>query len=79
MSASHPQHTSGFEGSYLGDDSKLTDTSVMECKICWYAYEPSEGDDYWQIEPNTPFSKLPAHWRCPQCDGAKEQFMQVQV
>ncbi|MBD3618988.1 MAG: rubredoxin [Chromatiales bacterium] len=67
-----------FEGSYLGDDSRIPDDARMECKICWYVYDPAEGDEYWQIPPGTPFSRLPGHWRCPECDGAKDQFMVVQ-
>ncbi|MDO6460938.1 rubredoxin [Granulosicoccaceae sp. 1_MG-2023] len=68
-----------FEGSYLGDDSRLPDDAVMECKICWRVYDPAQGCDYWQIPPGTPFSQLPDHWRCPECDGAKDQFMVTQV
>ncbi len=68
----------GFEGSYLGDDHRLDDGAVMECKICWGRYDPAAGDDYWQIAPGTPFTRLPPHWRCPQCDGEKNQFMRVQ-
>jgi len=68
----------GFEGSYLGDESQLRDDTVLECKICWYQYQPAEGDDVWQVAPGTPFSQLPDHWRCPQCDGDKEQFMVVE-
>lgn len=67
----------GFEGSYLGDGSKLDDGAVMECKICWSTYDPKLGDDYWQIPAGTPFSQLPDHWRCPECDGDKNQFMKV--
>ena len=37
-------------GSYGGDNSKLEDDSILECKICWHVYDPSEGDEYWQIE-----------------------------
>jgi rubredoxin len=66
-----------FEGSYLGDDSRLTDDARMECKICWYVYDPAQGDPYWQIPPGTPFRALPEHWRCPECDGDREQFMVV--
>lgn len=65
----------GFEGSYLGDNNQLDSTTKMECKICWYLYDPEKGDDYWQVEPNTPFSELPPEWSCPTCDGAKDQFM----
>ncbi len=64
-----------FEGSYLGDNTKLADDTRLECKICWYIYEPEQGDDFWQIAPDTPFSQLPDHWRCPECDGDKDQFM----
>lgn len=66
-----------FEGSYLGHDERLPDTARMECKICWWVYDPALGDDVWQIPPGTPFSALPEHWKCPVCDGAREQFMVV--
>ncbi len=66
-----------FEGSYMGDDTRIPDDARMECKVCWYVYDPAEGDDYWQIPPGTPFSQLPDHWRCPQCEGAHEQFMVI--
>ena len=64
-----------FEGSYLGDDAKLADTTRLECKICWWVYDPAEGDPQWQIAPGTPFAELPPHWRCPNCDGLAEQFL----
>lgn len=64
-----------FEGSYLGDVSKLADHTRLECKICWWVYDPAAGDPVWQIAAGTPFSQLPAHWRCPNCDGSADQFM----
>ncbi|MCA0327651.1 MAG: rubredoxin [Proteobacteria bacterium] len=64
-----------FEGSYLGDKAALRPGSRLECKICWWVYDPAEGDDTWQIPPGTPFAELPAHWRCPRCDCAPEQFL----
>jgi rubredoxin len=67
-----------FEGSYLGDNTKLADETKLECKICWWVYDPAVGDPVWQIPPGTPFSQLPDHWRCPECDGAREQFMVIQ-
>lgn len=70
--------TARFEGSYLGDDASLPDTARLECKICWYVYDPDIGDDTWQIAPGTPFRALPAHWRCPVCDGAREQFLRLE-
>lgn len=67
----------GFEGSYLGDGNRISDSAVMECKICWYQYHPDQGDTVWQIAPGTPFRALPEFWRCPECDGEKDQFMVV--
>jgi rubredoxin len=64
-----------FAGSYGGDEKKITDQARLECKICWYVYDPKQGDDYWQILAGTPFAKLPDHWTCPNCDGAKAGFM----
>ena len=64
-----------FGGSYGGDNSKISDATRLECKICWHIYDPKDGDDYWQIPAGTPFSKLPEHWTCPNCDGAKQDFM----
>ncbi|AAP85765.1 rubredoxin (plasmid) [Cupriavidus necator H16] len=64
-----------FEGSYLGDRGRLAADARLECKICWWEYDPEVGDPVWQIAPGTSFSALPAHWRCPNCDGEAEQFM----
>ena len=68
-------NTDFFGGSYGGDNDKLQDDNRLECKICWYVYDPQSGDGYWQIPPGTPFSKLPEHWSCPNCDGKKQEFM----
>ena len=70
------EHTQ-FEGSFLGDASRISDDAVLECKICWYQYHPEQGDGVWQIPAGTPFSQLPEFWRCPECDGEKDQFMVV--
>ncbi len=67
----------GFEGSYLGDAGRLDPDSILECKICWYRYDPAQGDPVWQIAPGTPFAELPDYWRCPECDGEAAQFMVV--
>lgn len=64
-----------FEGSFLGDTSRLPPDAKLECKICWYVYDPDIGDTVWQIPTGTAFASLPEHWRCPNCDGAREQFM----
>lgn len=71
--------TAGFSGgSFGGDTSKLKDETVLECKICWWQYDPAMGDDYWQIPAGTPFAQLPDHWSCPNCDGRREEFMVVE-
>lgn len=64
-----------FAGSYGGDNSKIAKSTRLECKICWYVYDPKTGDDFWQIPADTPFSELPDHWTCPNCDGNKNEFM----
>lgn len=65
----------GFEGSYLGKDDAISPQAIMECKICWTPYDPDEGDETRSILPGTPFLALPDDWKCPNCDGPKEQFM----
>jgi len=64
-------------GSFGGDNSKITWDSRLECKICWYVYDPENGDDYWQVPAGTAFADLPEHWTCPECDGKKEDFMVI--
>ena len=66
---------SGFEGSYLGANDKISLQAIMECKICWTPYDPADGDDTRQIDPGTPFVALPEDWKCPNCDAPKEQFL----
>jgi rubredoxin len=58
-------------------DSRLKDDTRMECRICWHVYDPAEGDEMEQIAPGTPFSSLPDHWRCPQCDTGKDKFLPI--
>ncbi len=69
--------SASFEGSYLGDANRIADDVCLECKICWYVYDPAKGDKVWQVAAGTPFSQLPDYWRCPECDGERDQFMVV--
>ncbi len=46
-----------------------------ECGVCWYVYDPAQGDEVWQIPPGTPFEALPAHWSCPRCAAEAAQFL----
>jgi [NiFe] hydrogenase assembly HybE family chaperone len=66
-----------FEGSYAGDATRLGDGAILECKICWWSYDPALGDEMRQIAPDTPFSQLPHDWCCPSCDAPKANFMVV--
>jgi rubredoxin len=66
-----------FEGTYLGDASRLDPHARLECKVCWYVYDPARGDEHWRIPQGTAFSELPPHWTCPNCACEKEQFMVV--
>jgi rubredoxin len=66
-----------FEGSYLGDGARIADAARLECGICWWVYDPAQGDPAWQVPPGTPFSALPEHWHCPACDAEKHKFMVV--
>jgi [NiFe] hydrogenase assembly HybE family chaperone len=75
MSAADSRFEARFEGSYLGDATRIGAATRMECKICWHVYDPAEGCEHWQVPPGTPFAALPDHWRCPVCDGARDQFM----
>ena len=47
----------------------------MECKICWYVYDPASGDDVWQVSPGTPWSALPEYWSCPNCAATRADFL----
>jgi rubredoxin len=47
----------------------------LECRICWYVYDPAQGDEFEQIPPGTAFADLPDHWRCPQCDAGMDKFL----
>lgn len=67
-----------FSGTYGGDDGKIGTSTRLECKICWHVYDPAEGDAFWQVAPGTPFAALPDHWTCPNCDGAKKDFIVIE-
>ncbi len=64
-----------FGGSYGGDPSRIVATSRLECRICWYVFDPKEGDETRQVPAGTLFADLPADWSCPVCSGEKAGFM----
>ena len=52
-------------------------TARFECRICWYGYDPAQGDPVAQIEPGTPFDELPENWCCPNCEAPRVQFLLI--
>lgn len=44
------------------------------CVVCGYVYDPENGDPDNNVEPGTPFEKLPEDWVCPVCGAGKDQF-----
>lgn len=60
-----------FEGSHrdVAPDDRL------ECGVCWWVYDPAEGDETRHIAPGTAFADLPADWCCPVCDAPRHKFM----
>lgn len=65
----------GPEGIRQHDGARIGRATRLECRICWYVYDPLQGDPVWQIAPGTPFTDLPAHWSCPNCAAEQAQFM----
>ena len=61
----------------LNDTARLAADTRLECRICWYVYDPAEGDPQEQIPPGTAFLQLPEYWRCPQCDAEPNAFLPV--
>lgn len=57
---------------------RLTEATRLECRICWHVYDPDVGDEIEQVPPGTPFSMLPDHWRCPECDAEKTMFLPLE-
>ena len=56
-------------------ESRLDADTKLECRICWYVYDPALGDPVEQIAPGTPFRDLPGYWRCPECDAEPNAFL----
>jgi len=61
--------------SFLGPGDRLADDARLECGVCWWVYDPAQGDADGQIPAGTPFAALPRHWRCPVCDAPARRFL----
>ncbi len=64
--------TGVFESSVNG---ALNADAILECGVCWHAYDPSVGCEDWDVPAGTAFAELPDEWRCPSCDAPKDKFM----
>jgi rubredoxin len=64
-----------IDATTFGNSARVHDATRLECRICWYVYDPGEGDPMEQISPGTPFRQLPDHWRCPQCNAGQHAFL----
>lgn len=51
--------------------ARITPEMHMQCKVCWFVYDPEEGLPEFGIEPGTPFNDLPEDWTCPECRHPK--------
>jgi rubredoxin len=72
--------TEGTEGTKATQAAEATAPvaeDCYECLACGYTYEPKKGDNRNQIEPGTPFTELPADWRCPVCGAPKSRFSNI--
>ncbi len=50
-------------------------STKMQCKVCWYVYDPAIGCEEWDIAPGTPFNELPSHFVCPDCGNPLSSFI----
>ena len=53
-------------------NARIADSTKMQCKICWYVYDPQEGCPENQTPPGTAFKDLPEWWTCPDCGNGKQ-------
>ncbi len=49
----------------------------FECGICWWVYDPAEGDPSRQVPPGTALAELPDDWACPSCDAPRIKFLHL--
>jgi len=54
--------------------SAAADQRRFICRGCYFIYEEATGLPKLGIAPNTPFSTIPADWRCPDCGTEKTTF-----
>ncbi len=55
--------------------SRIGPETRMQCKVCWWIYDPAEGSMEWGVPPGTPFYDLPDEFTCPDCGHPKSSFI----
>jgi rubredoxin len=55
----------------------IADDDRFECRACGYTYSPNKGEPKYGIIAGTPFTVLPATWKCPVCGAKKAAFTNV--
>jgi [NiFe] hydrogenase assembly HybE family chaperone len=53
----------------------VTDAGHRECGVCWWVYDPAQGDDDAQVPPGVAFEDLPDGYTCPRCQAPRERFL----
>jgi rubredoxin len=61
----------------MTDPSRIQEDSKLECKVCWFLYDPKTGDEEFDIPAGVPFNDLPDDWVCPRCNAPKSDFLLV--
>jgi len=54
---------------------RIGEKTRMQCKVCWYVYDPEAGCEEMGVEPGTPFNDLAPTFVCPGCGNAKSVFL----
>lgn len=57
------------------EERKINSQTKLECKICWWVYDPQIGDESQQIPIGVSFSELPDFWSCPICANDRDKFI----
>ncbi len=53
------------------------DDDRFECRACGHVYNPNKGDPKNKVLPGTPFTALPASWKCPVCEAKQTAFTNI--
>lgn len=54
---------------------RAIESKKMQCKVCWWIYDPERGCDELDIEPGIPFVELPDYFVCPNCGNDLTHFL----